>query len=170
MPKADIFAVFLVGIALMVLLISLKQQYFKKIIFLPAIAVLLVNYYINRSFYPQLLEYQAESEVAYYMKSHNLKKEKLVTLGVREEMISFLQDRIVPSYELQTVSPKDLYGKYVFTDQNGLENLQSMDLTLQLVEIFEDFRITVLKGTFLNKSTRNEATEKRYLLKVVDKG
>ena len=165
-PKADIFTVFLIGIVLMVLLYTMKGQKFRKMIFIPAIAVLMVNYYINRGFYPQLLQYQAESEVAYYMKNHGLDEEALVTLGVREEMISFLQDRIVPAHDFTTTDRKELSGKYVFTDQAGMDYLKSRDIKHDLIETFPDFRITVLNGTFLNKNTRHRALEMKFLLKV----
>ena len=143
-----------------------KGQLFKKLIFIPAIAIIMVNYYINRSFYPQLLKYQSESELAFYMKEHALDKEELVSLGLREEMVSFLQDRIVPKLELATVSPYDLSGKYVFTNGEGIEKLKSLALMYEEIEVFPDFRITTLNGTFLNKNTRDEEIELKFLLKV----
>lgn len=165
-PQADIFVVFLIGTVLIILLYTMNGQKFRKIIFIPAIAVLLVNYYINRGFYPQLLQYQSESEVAYFMKNHGLEKEALVTLGLREEMISFLQDRIVPAYNPEATEPKDLVGKYVFTDRTGIDYLKSENLEYDLVETFPDFRITVLNSTFLNKNTRHQELEMKFLVKV----
>ena len=165
-PALDIYLIFLAGIALMIMLVWEKGSSFKKIIFVPAIAVLLVNYYINRSFYPQLLTYQSESTVAFYMENHHMEKEKLVTMGVREEMISFLHDRIVPAIDPEKASPADLHYKYVFTDQKGIDFLKSNDISFKMIESFSDFRITVLNGTFLNKATRQNAIEMKYLLKV----
>ncbi|NJN26279.1 MAG: glycosyl transferase [Cyclobacteriaceae bacterium] len=166
-PTVDIYLVFLVGIALTALLIK-SGSTLKKIIFVPAIAILLVNYYINRSFYPQLLKYQAESELAFYMNKHGLEPEKLVTLGVREEMTSFLQDQIVPGFALDSASNTDVQGKYVFTDDAGLKYLQSIGVSYTSIQSFPDFRITVLNGTFFNKKTRNEAVQMKYLLKTAE--
>ena len=165
-PSLDIYLIFIIGIGLIILLIREKGSRFKKIVFIPAIAVLLVNYYLNRSFYPQLLRYQAESEVAFYMKNHDLNKADLVTLGVREEMISFLQDRIVPAIDLNTAKRADLQSHFVFTDQNGLDRMKSMDFVYITIESFPDFRITVLNGTFFNKNTREQEIEMKYLVKV----
>jgi len=165
-PSLDSYLIFIAGIGLIILLIREKGSQFKKIVFVPAITVLLVNYYLNRSFYPQLLTYQAESEVAFYMKNHDLNKTDLVTLGVREEMISFLQDRIVPAIDPEKVTPADLQNHYVFTDQQGLDFMKSMDLPFKTIELFPDFRITVLNGTFLNKHTRDKEIEVKYLVKV----
>ena len=165
-PDIDIYLIFFVGLGLIVILLSSKGQKFKKLIFIPAIAVLLVNYYINRSFYPQLLKYQSESETAFFMQQHDIKEEQLVTLGVREEMISYLQDRIVPLFSLEDVKPENLLNQYVFTDQDGISKIKSMGLAYDTIQSFPDFRITVLNGAFFNKNTRDQAVEMKYLLKV----
>jgi 4-amino-4-deoxy-L-arabinose transferase-like glycosyltransferase len=167
-PKADIYLVFLVGAVLIILLATMKGQKFRKILFIPAISILLVNYYINRSFYPQLLSYQSESEVAYYMKAHDLDEKNLVTLGLREEMISFLQDRIVPAYNEEDSEASDFFGKYIFTNHAGLDHITSLSLDYKIIETFPDFRITVLNGTFLNKKTRHKELESKYLLKIIE--
>jgi hypothetical protein len=148
------------------MLLSSRDQKFKKLVFIPAITVLLVNYYINRSFYPQLLKYQSESEAAFFMQQHDIKEEQLVILGVREEMISYLQDRIVPLFSLEDFKPEDLSNQYVFTDQDGISKIKSFGLAYDTIQSFPDFRITVLNGTFFNKHTRDQAVEMKYLLKV----
>ena len=148
------------------MLLSSKGQKFKKLVFIPAITVLLVNYYINRSFYPQLLKYQSESEVAFFINEQNIEDDKLVAFGVREEMVSYLQDRIVPLISLEDVKREDLSNKYVFTDQDGISKIKSKGLAYDTIQSFPDFRITVLNGTFFNKHTRDQAVEMKYLLKV----
>ena len=164
--KLDILLVMLLGIALIALLVKGKGQRLRKMIFIPAIAVLLVNYYFNRGFYRELLTYQAESEVAYHMKRTGLEEKKLIVLGVREEMTSFLQDRIVPKVEFEDLDQNFLSGHYVFTDASGLHKLDSLQIPYRKIEDFEDFRITVLNGTFLNKKTRSQAVEIKSLVEV----
>jgi len=165
-PKIDIYIIFLIGIIINVHLISSKGQKFKKLVFVPAITVLLANYYINRSFYPQLLKYQSESEVAFFMKDQDLDEKMLVMLGIREEMVSVLQDRIVPLIDLENVTSTDLQGQYVFTDQAGIEKIQAIGLEYENIQSFPDFRITTLNGTFLNKNTREKELEMKFLLKM----
>lgn len=165
-PSIDIYILFIIGFALLVLLLRTSGARLKKLIFIPAIIVLLANYYINRSFYPQLLTYQSESEVAFYMKKHQLKENELVTLGVREEMTSFLQNRIMPAFDSEIVNKDDLKNKYVFTNQEGVDHIISMGLNYVEIQSFPDFRITTLNGTFFNKNTRDQAVETKYLLKV----
>lgn len=169
-PSVDIFVVFIIGIALIVLVLRAKRGRLKKLIFVPAITVLLANYYINRSFYPQLLTYQSESEVAYYMKKNQLKEEELVSfaLDTNENMTSFLQDRIVPTFDTDFVKKDDLKNKYVFTNQKGIDHIITMDLKYELRQTFLDFPITTLNGTFINKNTRKLETKTRFLVKIIN--
>ena len=165
-PKADVYMAFLIGIILIVNLFLARGQRFKKLIFIPAITILLVNYYINRSFYPQLLTYQSESEAAYFMKEHDLDADDLVSLGLRENMISFIQDQIIPKYELNSVDPGNLRDKLVFTNQAGIDKLSEFGLKHEKIKAFPDFPVTTLNGGFLSKQTRDQEVEMKYLLKV----
>ncbi len=164
-PRIDFIIIFLIGVTIIGFLIRKKGYVFEKIIFIPAITVLLANYYINSCFYPQLLRYQAESEVAFYMKEHNLNDVDFVNLGLREEMVSFIQNRFVPKLNPESASPDDLIDRYVFTDQRGIEIIDSLGIEFKEIEIFPDFRITTLNGTFFNKKTREQELEIKYLLK-----
>lgn len=167
-PKVDTYFVFIVGLGLILLLVKLKGQYLRKMIFIPAIAVLLVNYYINRNFYPELLKYQAESEAAFFIKSYDLDAETLVSLGVNERMLCFITDRVVPSFEIDESIASDFSGKIVFTNQEGIDHLSNLKLDYKKIEVFPDFRITTLNGTFLNKNTREQELEMKYLIKIID--
>lgn len=165
-PTIDTYLAFLFGLGIIVIIFMLKGSKLKKIIFIPAISVLLANYYINRNFYPQLLKYQSESEVAFYMKNQGLEEDKLVTLGLREEMISVLQDRIVPVFDPDLVNKEDIKSKYVFTNKEGVDLIKTMEIKFEEIHSFPDFRITTLNGTFLNKKTRDKEIEIKYLLKI----
>jgi 4-amino-4-deoxy-L-arabinose transferase-like glycosyltransferase len=165
-PTPDTLVVFLIGIALVLMLYRNRSGRFKKLIFIPAIAVLSVNYYINRNFYPELLGYQSESEVAFYIQEHSLDNDQLISLGLREEMTSFLLKRIVPKIELESAGEDDLAKKLVFTNKEGIQRIESLGLAYDQLESFADFRITTLNGTFLNKNSREKELEIKYLLKV----
>jgi len=165
-PTIDTFVVFVFGSFVLIALFRKKYGRFKKLIFIPAITILMVNYYINRNFYPELLKYQAESEVAFFMKKHSLEKEQLVSLGLREEMTSFLLGRIIPKFELDLALNSDLRNRFVFTNKEGLEKIATLGLAYEQLGLFPDFRIKTLNGTFINKKTREKELEIKYLLKV----
>jgi 4-amino-4-deoxy-L-arabinose transferase-like glycosyltransferase len=165
-PGVDTLLVFAFGILLISIMLRKKSGRLKKLIFVPAISILIVNYYINRHFYPQLLKYQAESEVAFFMKAHDLEKDQLVTLGMREEMTSFLLERIVPKVEIESANGSELKNRYVFTNADGIQKMDSLGLAYEQLESFPDFRITTLNGTFLNKNTREKELEIKYLVQI----
>jgi len=167
-PKLDTYFVFLLGIGLIIFLSRLKGQKLKKLLFIPSIAILVVNYYINRDFYPQLLKYQSESEAAFFIQSHGFNSEDLVSLGVHERMLCFVLDRVVPSHEIESSEASDFHGKLVFTNQAGIDHISNLKLDYKKIKSFPDFRITTLNGTFLNKNTRNEALEMKYLIQIIN--
>jgi 4-amino-4-deoxy-L-arabinose transferase-like glycosyltransferase len=166
LPEVDVFIVFAVGIGLIATLLKLRGRRLKKLLFIPAIMVLCVNYYINRAFYPQLLEYQSESEAAYFVRDNKLTDEPLICLEVHEDMLSFLLDRLVPRYYIDSTGAMDLQNKLIFTNQAGLGHIKALQLPFETVETFPDFRITVLNGTFLNKKTRQSELEMKMLVDV----
>ncbi len=165
-PKPDVYLVFLAGIFILTRLLTQQGQRFRKIIFIPAITILLVNYYINRSFYPQLLHYQSESEAAFYIKDHNLDAGKVVSLDEVEHTLSFYLDRIVPYIPPEEASYERLTGKYVYANDKGLNAMRQKNIPVEEVATFPDFHVTTLNGTFLHKKTRKEVLVMKYLLKV----
>jgi hypothetical protein len=165
LPSLDVLIVFFAGLAVISLIYIRDGRRFHKIIFIPAIAILVVNYYINRSFYPALLKYQAESEAALYMNKHQLNDAPMVVLGVNERMISFLRQEVIPSANLDEATPVKLAEKYIFTDEEGKKLLESMPFVISEIRAFDDFPVTTLSGKFLNKRTRHLAVKKKYLLK-----
>ncbi len=161
----DVYLIFFFGLTIIAILFIQKGQWFRKIIFIPAICILIVNYYINRSFYPALLKYQAESEVSFYMDKFDLHDHEIVVLGVNERMLSFLQQRVIPAYALDEATADAMSEKYIFTDDTGKKYLESMSFIVSEIKSFEDFPVTTLNGKFLNQRTRSEAVKTKYLLK-----
>ena len=81
-------------------------------------------------------------------------------------MTSFLLERIVPMVDLESASQRDLTGAYVFTNLAGKEKIAELGMQYEQIESFQDFRITTLNGTFINKKTRAQEVESKFLLKV----
>ncbi len=82
-PMADTILVVLFSVFVSLVVLKRQPNLMKQIIFIPVIILLAVNYYLNRDFYPKLLTYQAESEMAFYVKNNNIPAEKLLCFGVR---------------------------------------------------------------------------------------
>ena len=132
----------------------------------PAIIILSINYYLNRQFYPALLAYQSESEVAFYIKKQNLPSDQLIFLEEDQWITAFYLKRNVPMFPLQEVENIELSGKLVYTNKSGLEKLKESGISYHRLNTFPDFHVTTLNGTFINKKTRPETIQSKYLVEI----
>jgi 4-amino-4-deoxy-L-arabinose transferase-like glycosyltransferase len=147
-----------------------KAVFIKKILFATSLVILSVNYYINRDFYPALLKYQSESEVAYYAMKNNIPADQLVFLENTAPVADVLLHHVNPLLMYQKVKPYELSGKYVFTAVEGLKIIDSLGLKHQLIETFNEFSVTRITGKFINRATRNKTLKKNLLVKVSPAG
>ncbi len=167
-PTLDFLAVAaLVGLCLAGLY-SRPGQLFRKVLFVAPLVAMMVNYYLNRNFYPVLLPYQAETALVSYLEEHPIPAEKLLFLNRNGYVVDlyfkkstsrlFTDDEPLPAGALS--------GRFVFTDQEGVERLQGDGLPFDEVKTFPHFRITMLDGEFINRKTREQALQTFYLLKI----
>ncbi len=145
-----------------------ERGYLKKIVFATAIVVLSVNYYVNRDFYPELLEYQAESVVAEYLNDHKISASDVVFVGEMESVADVIMHQPTRVISYDDVIASDIAGKYVFTSPEGRAKINALGLQYSIVTNFEDFPVTRLTGKFINKSTRLSEVQTKYLLKIIE--
>jgi len=165
-PHIDSILVVLAGLTLAFVIFFTKQQYLKKIFFATALVVLSVNYYLNRDFYPELLNYQAESEAAYYIKENKIDAKDVVFVGEMESVADIILHQPTKVVSIENVSANDVADKIVFTSPEGRARINAMGLKYEIITEFDDFPVTRLTGKFLNKATRGEEVQTKYLLRV----
>jgi len=165
-PHIDVVLVLLAGITASAYFIVHNRTLIKRVIIPPAIIILSVNYYLNRQFYPDLLRYQSESELAFYMMDEQLPADKLVIFEKLQWSTQFYLKRIIPSVTEGELSRIKLNGLLVFTDKEGLEKLDKYGYTLKTIKEFKDFHVTGLSIKFINSSTRESTLTKTYLVSV----
>lgn len=166
MPHIDTLIILLSGCGIAFYLFTRKGNYLKKIVFATALVTLSVNYYVNRDFYPALLTYQSESQVAYYVQEAGIPVKDLVIVGDVQSVADIILHQVTPVYPIAAVGPGILEGKYVYTDQAGRQQIDSIGQPYQLLKVFDDFHVTMLTGKFINRKTREMAVNKKYLLKM----
>jgi 4-amino-4-deoxy-L-arabinose transferase-like glycosyltransferase len=168
LPHIDAIAIVLSGLGLGFYLFFKRGGYLKKIVFATALVVLSVNYYLNRDFYPELLNYQAESEAAYYLRDNKIAAKDVVFVGEMDSVADVIlhQPTMVIGYD--DVRASDIAGKIVFTSPEGRARINAMGLEYSIITEFEDFPVTRLTGKFINKKTRLQEVETKYLLKIND--
>ncbi len=149
------------------LYLFIKKNFLKKILFATPLIVLSVNYYLNRDFYPALLKYQSESEVAYYVDKHKIPVDQFVFLGNNSSVLDVILHHVTPLYSFEDVQPWQLTGKYVFTGEEGLKIIDKLGLKHTIITTFQDFPVTRITGEFINQSTRSKAVKKNLLVKVL---
>jgi 4-amino-4-deoxy-L-arabinose transferase-like glycosyltransferase len=136
-----------------------------KIFFQCCSVVFMVNLYFNLSYYPALLKYQADSEAAFWINEHNPQHLPVVQTRIgfgygldfyTNAPLYFLhpgQEKLLPA------KPYLLYGEKEFIDQ-----YIPGAATLKPIKTFDTFRISRLKGKFLNHATRKETLSKTEFL------
>lgn len=165
--KTDVLIIIVFSISISYILIIREKTWIKKIILPPAIMILAVNYYMNRQFYPDLLHYQSESEVAFYFIKNNLPSGKLICFEKNEWVTDFYLKRIVPAYDEADLKNTNIHNKLVYTTEEGLNILHNQGYLYSKLTSFEDFHVTGLTGKFINKNTRSETLQKTYLVKIL---
>ena len=130
-----------------------------KILFQTCTVVFLVNLYFNLAYYPRLLKYQADGEAAFWINEHNPENLPVVQtqLGYAYALDFYTQ---APVYFLrageENLLPKKPYLLYAGKDV--IDEYVKNGVALDRLKTFENYRITMVKGKFLNHTTRKEAT------------
>jgi 4-amino-4-deoxy-L-arabinose transferase-like glycosyltransferase len=162
--KLDVILVVVLGLIAALSIISKQKVYIKKILYAPAIVILIVNYYLMRQFYPSLLRYQSESEAAFYVKKQRLPVEDLVTFEKDQWSTDFYLQTVIPDIREKDLPGTNLTGRLVLTTPEGLKILERYGYSIEPVKSFKDFHVTTLNQEFLNKNTRKDVLKETHLV------
>ena len=155
--------------SLLVLLILINEKTLIKKILFPAIFItLIIHFALNTLFYPALLKYQSESEVAFYLKKNGLPPEKLVFLDEDQWVTEFYLQRAVPELQISDIGKVDLRDRIIMSSENGLDTLTRMGYPVKILSTFDDFHVTTLNKDFLNRNTRSSTLQKKFLIRLED--
>ena len=116
-----------------------------------------VNLYFNLAYYPRLVKYQGDSEAAFWINAHNTKDLPVVqsNLGFAYSLDFYINAPIYflrPSEEsLLPPKPYLLYADKALVDQYIQQGVK-----LKRLKTFGNYRITMVKGKFLNHTTREQ--------------
>jgi 4-amino-4-deoxy-L-arabinose transferase-like glycosyltransferase len=127
-----------------------------KILYQTCAIVFFVNLYFNCAYYPRLLKYQADSEAAFWINANNPNHLPVVQtrIGFGFALDFYTQ---APMYfqrnDGASVLPHTPYLLYADTDV--IEQYIKAGKAIQRLKSFESYRITRLKGAFLNQATRS---------------
>jgi len=166
---------FLVGLVCFSVFVLFLYLFFQKNPLIPkifsasVITIIGIAFYLSIVFYPTLNNYQAGPVFGKYLLENNLPAEDIVIYRNMRSSIDFYAQKIIPSAEKigefdSIFMKKD--SLYVFTNKNGLAELNENKFNIKQVKTFKDFHISTLTDKFLNPVTRSKATDTSYLLVV----
>jgi 4-amino-4-deoxy-L-arabinose transferase-like glycosyltransferase len=168
MPHIDTIVIVLAGLLAGFYLFTRSNNHLKRIFFATALVCLSVNYYLNREFYPALLTYQAESQVAHFMNANNIPANEIVFVGDVQSVADIILHHSTPIIAVDSVTAKDISNKYVFTSPEGKDKIEALGLKYNVVATFHDFHVTRITGKFINKRTRSSELQQKFLFKISD--
>jgi hypothetical protein len=100
------------------------------------------------------------------MKDSELPIDQLVFYEESEWAADFYLRSVIPEYYHHDLNSTSLIGKYVFTSDEGLKDLQDEYNKIEKVQSFDDFHVTTLTGEFINKKTRHKTLQKKWLVRI----
>lgn len=165
-PSVDTMLITTIVLIVIGLIYTKSFSSVKKVLFPVAISTLLVMYYMNRDFYPKLMKYQSESELAFYVLDNGIPADQLVCLNQSEWVTDFYLHRVIPVYNHKDLIKSKFSNKFVFCDDTGIESLQKSGIEYEIIETFYDFHVTTMNGKFINRNTRDSTLIQTYLVKV----
>src|SRR4030095_3357758 len=104
----------IIGFSILVIYLQ-SRSWFLKVVFPAALSMIMVNYYLNRDFYPALLTYQSESAVAFFIERKNIDKSKLASFLKQENAADFYLKTIVPEMSPDEIVTGKWDDKFLFT-------------------------------------------------------
>jgi 4-amino-4-deoxy-L-arabinose transferase-like glycosyltransferase len=136
--------------------ISKAQLSVKSTILLQVCCVVFaVNLYFNTVYYPELLKYQADSEAAFWINNHNPKQLPLVQTRMAYPLNFYVKTPLYYTMPEQDAAlPHKPY--LLYADREQIDQMISSGKSVIRLKSFQNYRITRLKGKFLNHSTRIE--------------
>ena len=135
-----------------------------RIVITTVIAMFSFGLMLSTYLYPILLTYQAESMAAKEMYSKNIPTDSFNTYKAAGFGMDFYWRNIVPYISIEEIR-NFKKGAHIFTDPAGMEEIISIEkLNYQIVKEYDDFHVAKLNAKFLNRKTRGQVLQKKYLL------
>jgi 4-amino-4-deoxy-L-arabinose transferase-like glycosyltransferase len=123
--------------------------------------------FMNLSFYPTILKYQAGAESALYI-NDKFPQYNVIATGLDDWLLDYYLKsklaRIEDIAELKKIqTDPDIL---IYTDDNFLKSMKESNLNYSVLKSFDYFHTTRLNMKFINHLTREKSLGKRYLVKI----
>lgn len=148
-----------------------RQGNVPKIFTTTIVTMLGVAFILNVQFYPGLNPYQGRVAAGEYIKEQDISAEDVIiyNFDVHKATIDVYSGKIIPRTWYMNSIDSMLVQKgsmYVFTDDKGLDSLQTRNYQFLETMVFKDYQISLLSLPFLNPNTRESKLNDLHLVKV----
>ncbi|CAL2107310.1 4-amino-4-deoxy-L-arabinose transferase [Tenacibaculum sp. 190524A02b] len=136
----------------------------EKIFIICSTSLLIVYSFLMTSFYPTLLKYQGGTYAARHV------NEKFKNINIFKNDQGDFAFELYNNKPLNRVDLKEISkykGQNFYASSNQIELLKQQKIKFQLIETFNNFRITKLNIQFVNKNTRENVINKTYLITII---
>ena len=141
-----------------------KRQSKWNVVYLGLYTAIGLNFFLNLSFYPALLEFQAGSNAGNWIATHKIPVNKISAYQYETwRSLNFYANGIVCHKDSVN---KFQSGEFVLTNKNKVTDFDSLHKPYQILYTGNDFKITRLSLNFLNPKTREKQLSKFVLLKI----
>ena len=137
-----------------------------KLILACTILIVGVNAILNTYFYPNILKFQAGSELGQKAKDNGALEGRFYSYqtGLPHTLNFYSGILVQETQDFDFLVTKK--NCWVYTDENLLGKFQKARPDLQIIARNDDFPVSMLKGKFLNPVTRESVLEKRILIRL----
>lgn len=132
------------------------------------IAILMVNFFLNLNFYPELAKYQAGSTMVDTINKKQIEWDRVYIYDRIYRSFDFYGHRINPQLHDDSLRSKVLAGEkfYVLVNEAGKKKIEKQGIAFVVQSKTPDMNITKMTIKFLNPATRESNLKYAYLLEI----
>lgn len=158
-----IFFVIVPLLGMSIILLKIKNAK-RLIVGLLVWSIWVLNIQLSTFFYPNLLTYQASSQLSKLYGKIDPGDEPWYLTGLRRNAVHFYSGKIMPRWDIQHL-PSSSYI-WVLVNKSEIQKLDDVPLDKEIVLSSPEFPVTKLNLQFLNKKTRHSVLDSTYLIQL----
>lgn len=154
-----------ISVAITSLYVILKiKKGVQRILFGSVLFSIVVNIYLNSTFYAQLLPYQSTYKAAAFINATAIDKSKVYKIdNIHTWPLDFYTEQLTPTIPLHA-SAEEFKDKWLYVTEGQYRALLEKGVLIKVVKKIPNYRVTRLSAKFLNPATREKSLSTRYLI------
>ena len=154
-----------VTIIIIFLIATRVKENYKKAFMLACTIALFVNFYLNTTFYGELIQYKGQITAANYANQPQFSKYTLYSLRTENNIFQFYCNRPVDFIPLEQFNTTPTPATSLFyVSQPSMDQLIKNNADFNVVASFTDYPQENILPAFINKATRYKTLGKVYLI------